>query len=88
MAFIQIKGKEKITESDYLILNSVALIEKNILILENYKFIELFLDNDESANKCSKFIVDQFEKVKDCRGIYFGYKVLSEFLCEKNLQPG
>ena len=88
LAFIQINGKEKTKQSDNLILNSVALLEKNISILGNYKLIELYLDNDEAGNKYTEMIISQFIQAKDFRQTYFGRKDLNEFLCEKHLQKG
>lgn len=80
LAFLQINGKEKSKESDYLVLNSVALLEKNILILENYHTIELYLDNDNAGNKYTQSILNQFENSKDYRAIYFGFKDLNEMI--------
>lgn len=70
-------------ESDYLILNSVALLEKNTSILKNYKTIELFLDNDETGDIYTKLISTQFPGAKDARITYSEYKDLNEFLCKK-----
>lgn len=83
LAFIQINGKENIKQSDYLVLNSVALLEKNILMLENYNTIELYLDNDDAGNKYTQFIISQFINAKDFRQTYIEHKDLNEFLMER-----
>ena len=85
LSFLQIRENLQMEESDYLILNSVALLEKNISILENYEKIELFLDNDEAGDKYTKLITIQFPKAKDGRSTYSEYKDLNEFLCKKTL---
>lgn len=83
LAFIQINGKENIKQSDYLVLNSVALLEKNISILENYHTIELYLDNDDAGNKYTQVIISQFINAKDFRQTYIDHKDLNEFLMER-----
>lgn len=83
LSFIEIYGIEKVNNSDNLILNSVALLEKNISILNNYLEIEIWLDNDEAGNKFSNLILNQFPNANDFRKNYLGFKDLNEFLCEK-----
>lgn len=83
LSFQQIWSNLPMEESDSLILNSVALLEKNTSILENYKIIELFLDNDEAGDKYTKLISTQFPGVKDGRITYSECKDLNEFLCKK-----
>jgi 5S rRNA maturation endonuclease (ribonuclease M5) len=83
LSFQQIWNNLPMEESDSLILNSVALLEKNISILQNYKIIELFLDNDEAGDRYTKLISTQFPGAKDGRISYSECKDLNEFLCKK-----
>jgi hypothetical protein len=65
----------RVEKADYLILNSLVNVGKISNILENYRKIFLFLDNDEAGNKaklelknCGKEIIDMsvfYEKYKD-----------------------
>jgi CHC2 zinc finger/Toprim-like len=65
----------RVESADYLILNSLVNLRKIPNILENYRKIFLFLDNDEAGNKaklelknCGKEIIDMsvfYEKFKD-----------------------
>ena len=80
LSFIQIRGNLKIEESDYLILNSVALLVKNITILSDYDFIELYLDNDTTGDKYTSLVIGKFKNVKDCRVLFHGFKDLNECL--------
>ena len=84
LSFSQIRDNKKLKQSDYLILNSVALITKNLSVLENYQTIELFLDNDTTGNKYTEIIKEAFQNSIDCRGIFKGYKDLNEWfsICE------
>lgn len=85
LSFQQIWNNLPMEESDSLILNSVALLEKNTSILQNYKIIELFLDNDEAGDKYTKLILTQFPVAKDGRITYSECKDLNEFLDKKNM---
>ncbi|MDI5893902.1 toprim domain-containing protein [Flavobacterium algoritolerans] len=85
LSFQQIWHNLPMEESDSLILNSVALLEKNTSILQNYKIIELFLDNDEAGDKYTKLISTQFPGAKDGRITYSECKDLNEFLDKKNM---
>ena len=80
LSFIQIRGNLKIEESDYLILNSVALLVKNISVLSDYDFIELYLDNDTTGDKYTSLVIGKFKNAKDCRVLFDGFKDLNECL--------
>ncbi|WP_445709789.1 toprim domain-containing protein [Flavobacterium sp.] len=69
--------------SDYIILNSISMLEKNLHLLFNYEKIELFLDNDLQGDKATELINNQFENVIDCRLQYKSYKDLNEFISAK-----
>lgn len=73
---------------DYLILNSVALLNKNTAILSNYTAIELYLDNDEAGDKYTRLILNQFSTAKDCRTMYNGFKDLNEYHMSASLNEG
>ena len=85
LSFNQITKISFEKESDYMILNSVALLEKNISILNKYDKIELYLDNDAAGDKYTKMIMTQFQQAKDARISYKEYKDLNEFLCQKKI---
>ena len=82
LSFIQ---KENLSQrSDYLILNSVALIMKNISILNHYKHIELYLDNDSTGDKYTAIIKENFRNSVDLRFIFKDFKDFNEWFstCE------
>ncbi|WP_134339431.1 toprim domain-containing protein [Flavobacterium psychrophilum] len=83
--YLSFQEQRKINEnSDFLILNSVALLQKNISILENYDTIELYLDNDEAGDKHTNIVLENFENAVDCRAIFKGFKDYNEWfsVCE------
>lgn len=80
LSIIQVQENLTMEESDYLILNSVALLVKNISILSDYDFIELYLDNDTTGDKYTSLVMGKFENAKDCRVLFHGFKDLNEWL--------
>jgi hypothetical protein len=84
LSFSQIRDNKKLEQSDYLILNSIALITKNTMLLDNYKTIELYLDNDTAGSKYTDFIKNNYQNAIDYRQIFKGYKDLNEWfsICE------
>ena len=82
LSLLQINDEKNENESDYLILNSAALVVKNISILEKYKVIELYLDNDGAGDKYTKLITERFPEAKDERFRYLKYNDLNEHLCK------
>jgi hypothetical protein len=79
--FLSFNAFENLTteKTDYLILNSVALLNKNTSLLANYNAIELYLDNDDSGDKYTSLILNQFSTAQDCRTMYKGFKDLNEY---------
>lgn len=85
LSFIQINTKTITTNSDYLILNSVAMILKNKSILLDYETTELFLDNDATGDKYTQIILDEFKNAIDFRVTYSGYKDLNESIINREI---
>lgn len=82
LSFIQISGEKTKKESDYLILNTVALIVKNIALLDHYETIQLYLDNDSTGEKYTKLILEKYENAIDCRSLYNSHKDLNDWLVD------
>ena len=80
LSFVQVQENLRMEESDYLILNSVALLLKNVQVLMNYTSIELYLDNDDAGNNYTELIRKQFEQAVDCRKLYREYEDLNDWL--------
>ncbi|TDE46877.1 DNA primase [Flavobacterium rhamnosiphilum] len=80
LSFVQVRENLRKEESDYLILNSVALLLKNVPVLMNYTSIELYLDNDDAGNNYTELIRKQFEQAVDCRKLYREYEDLNDWL--------
>ena len=73
------------SDSDFLILNSIALINRCDEILSNYDEIELYFDNDAAGDLYTKSTQEKFKNAKDCRAFYKDFKDLNEWLINKIL---
>lgn len=69
---------------DFLILNSVAMVERCNEILAEYSLVELYLDNDIPGKEFSKKIIEKYKQVTDKSYIYSNYKDLNDWLMSQN----
>ena len=77
------------TPSDYLILNSVAMVHKASGLFGNYKSVEMYLDNDRAGEQCRDSILKIFPEADDRSNEYFPHQDLNDFLIsqeEKTLE--
>jgi DNA primase len=70
--------------ADYLILNSVSMINKIKNEIKNYENIELYFDNDEAGNRAVEMIKNKIENADDCRILYSDFKDLNDWLIHEN----
>ncbi len=85
--FLSFKNIEKYLEkepSDYIILNSVSMLNKITTEIKNYENIELYFDNDDAGNRAVNMIKNEGRSVEDCRLLYSGFKDLNDWLIHKN----
>ncbi|SFI50462.1 toprim domain-containing protein [Halpernia frigidisoli] len=81
--FLSFKNVENYLEkqpSDYIILNSVLMIERIKNDLDNYQNIELYFDNDEAGNHAIEMLKNVNENAEDCRHLYSDFKDLNDWL--------
>lgn len=69
--------------SDFLILNSTAMLFKAEELLKDYDKIYLFLDNDSNGKYVTSIIINQYQNVEDCSLIYKDFKDLNEWFCKE-----
>lgn len=68
-------------ESDFLILNSVSLLRKQVDSLVKYHKIETFFDEDLAGKSATKFLLEHFGfSVSDGSKFYHGFKDVNDFL--------
>ncbi|UFH31649.1 toprim domain-containing protein [Chryseobacterium sp. C-71] len=70
--------------SDYLILNSTAMLFKVKDRLKDYHKVSLFLDNDANGKVTKEIIQNNYDNVEDCSLFYSGFNDLNEWFCNFN----
>ena len=80
LTFRNLVKKENLS-SDYLILNSTAMLFKVEEKLKKYNKISMFLDNDSNGEFVKSKIQNQYKNVEDCSLIYRCFKDLNEWGC-------
>ncbi|CAM4092796.1 toprim domain-containing protein [Gillisia hiemivivida] len=71
---------DEVTNSDVIVLNSLSFLEQVSYLFENYKEVDLYLDNDSAGMKYSKDLISHYANVKDKSKLFKGYKDLNEML--------
>ena len=80
LTYKNLEQKEN-SNSDYLILNSTAMLFKVEELLRKYQKISLFLDNDSNGGFVKSKIQNQYKNLEDCSLIYQKFKDLNEWYC-------
>ena len=66
---------------DYLVLNSVALLERSYDFLDKYDRVNCYLDRDEAGRRTLEALRKRYgNKIEDCSSLYKGFKDLNEYL--------
>jgi len=74
------KIKSLIGRSDFLILNSLSLLKRNIPMLESRPEVIFFLDNDVPAKKAMESLTSKGIVYKDASHLYLPHKDVNDFL--------
>ncbi|MFH4968299.1 toprim domain-containing protein [Gaetbulibacter sp. M240] len=86
LSYLTLFGDRNLKE-DYIILNSVSLIEKISEIIKKYDVIFACLDDDESGKKGLKKIRQYHANVFDGSMFYHGFKDINEYLMNRTIEP-
>lgn len=68
---------------DFLILNSIALINKCDAILDKYSLIKLYLDNDAAGKNCTNQILSKHQNAIDKSSLFSGHKDLNDWVSKR-----
>ncbi len=66
--------------TNFLVLNSLAFFERNLLLMEKHESIHLYLDNDTAGRKCTSLAEKRSLKFKDESKLFSGTKDLNEWI--------
>ena len=72
--------KELTTNSDFLILNSLRLLNRSLTLIQSYKDANLFLDNDTPAKEAKDGLKRKRIAYKDASHLYKDKKDVNEYL--------
>ena len=87
LSFIQIQqGNKPRFQSDYLILNSLALLDPENSFYSQYDQINLYLDNDSAGIRATNKILNRYSNAKSYSSTYSNYKDLNEWLVKSILE--
>ncbi|WP_333661016.1 toprim domain-containing protein [Chishuiella changwenlii] len=66
---------------DYLILNSISLLRKNLELINKYKTIQGYFDNDDAGKSAMEFLKNELSsKISDESNLYIYSKDINEYL--------
>ncbi len=82
------KIKSIVSNSDFLILNSLRLLNRSLPILQSHREINPFLDNDHPAREAKESLKEKGIQYQDASPIYSSHKDVNEYLMDslKNKQ--
>jgi len=66
-------------QDSFLVLNSLAFIEKNRMLMEKYQRVNLYLDRDESGLKATSQTLAWSDRYQDKSQLYAKFKDLNEY---------
>ncbi|HMH35257.1 MAG TPA: toprim domain-containing protein [Puia sp.] len=81
LSYLTVFKDQQISQSDFLILNSLSFFEGKKRLMESHKRILLYLDNDLEGKKCVQKAVNRSKAYQDRAGLYKGYKDLNAWIC-------
>ena len=78
--------EDLVQNSDCIILNSLAFLDRIKMLIPKYEKVLIYLDNDPAGKKAAGSLLNQFDNVTDCSDSYSEYRDLNEKLkAEKSL---
>lgn len=83
LSVVQLKNSEFITltkDSDFLILNSLRLLNRIQPLLQQHKEVNLLLDNDQPATDAKAMLKDKGVPFIDASALYLPHKDVNEYL--------
>lgn len=73
----------EIKASDIIVLNSVAFIKDIETHIGKYESVHLYLDNDKAGQQATKYLMNNYNHVKDRSSSYKNHKDLNDMICHE-----
>ncbi len=86
LSYKVLEQKNSLSNTDYIVLNSLSFFEKSRPVMENYNKVKLYLDNDKAGQNCSRLALSLSNKYKDESSLYKNYKDLNDWLVNHDLK--
>lgn len=86
LSYKVLEEKNALPTTDYIVLNSLSFFEKSRTVMESYKQVKLYLDNDKAGQNCSRLALSLSNKYKDESGLYKNHKDLNDWLVNHELK--
>jgi len=77
-------NQQKPVPTNFLVLNSLAFLEKSRPLMEQHRDIHLFLDRDRAGQRLTEKALQWDQRYIDHREFYSGYKDLNEWLMDQH----
>ncbi|MCK7557964.1 CHC2 zinc finger domain-containing protein [Chitinophaga sedimenti] len=87
LSYLALEPKYQQSASNFLVLNSVSLIEKARPFFERHHEINLYLDRDSTGRKLTELLMETDGKFKDRSALYARFKDLNEWLAPPVSRP-
>ena len=87
LSYLSLQEKQSLPLTNFLVLNSLSLFNKNIELIKKYETINLYLDNDLAGGQATAMAMKESRKCTDERRLYRGHKDLNEWLIQQNGKP-
>ena len=72
--------EDLVENSDYIVLNSLAFLNRIKMLIPKYEQVLIYLDNDPAGKKAATSLLNLFDNVTDCSDLYREYFDLNEKL--------
>lgn len=85
LSYLTLRSELSWPETDYLILNSLSLVERSKESIRSYPNVSLYLDHDPVGRKVTQGLLDMGQIIQDRSTLYRGSQDLNEFLVKRQL---
>lgn len=83
LSYLTLRSEMKWPETDYLVLNSLSLLERSLPLILDYQDVSLYLDNDQAGLKATGCLLGKSQTIQDGSVHYKGCRDLNEFLVSR-----
>lgn len=80
LSYLQLHPVKKLPETNLLVLNSLAFLERALPSMEKHRKVHLYLDRDEAGRKATQMLLIRGKQYQDKSKWYRHHKDLNEFL--------